>query len=127
MIVPRQAPVRPRVFSPYSGEILLLEDEVRDLVETGDSGVIFIVGPAGSGKTMALAHLAAVFSGTNGLRFLDHRVPAGSLSKHKGWSVCASPVAETPPCYRLAPWRRMSGSNICAPFIEIVALRSWPG
>jgi uncharacterized protein YjbI with pentapeptide repeats len=106
MIVPRQAPVRPRVFSPYSGEILLLEDAVRELVETADSGVVFIAGPAGSGKTTALAHLAAVFSDAKGVRFLDAVTP-GSLPKQKGWSVCVSSAIaeETSLYYRLAPWR----------------------
>ncbi len=60
MIAPQLAAVRPRVHSAASGEALLLEDEVRRLLERGTRGVVALLGPAGSGKTTALRHLAAV-------------------------------------------------------------------
>jgi uncharacterized protein YjbI with pentapeptide repeats len=59
MIAPQFAAVRPRVYSAASGEALLLEDEVRRLLTAGTRGVVALLGPAGSGKTAALQHLAA--------------------------------------------------------------------
>ena len=73
------APVRPRVISPVSGETLLLEDEIASLVERGETGLVWLTGGPGSGKTTALAHLAAV-------------VPEfARLSLHDGWSVPNEP------------------------------------
>jgi uncharacterized protein YjbI with pentapeptide repeats len=105
MIVPSRAPVRPRVLCPHSGEALPLEDEILRLVEAGRSGVVALVGPAGSGKTTALQHLAAVLPADAPVALWDEGdecpgVPAGGLL------VCAA--AADPPggaaSYRLAPW-----------------------
>jgi uncharacterized protein YjbI with pentapeptide repeats/energy-coupling factor transporter ATP-binding protein EcfA2 len=60
MLAPQRALVRPRVISPVSGETLLLEDEIASLVERGETGLVWLMGGPGSGKTTALAHLAAV-------------------------------------------------------------------
>src|SRR6266446_5667735 len=61
MIEPKLAPVKPRVISPQTGEVIPLEDVIRELLDSGFRGQIWIVGPAGTGKTTALHHLAAVF------------------------------------------------------------------
>jgi uncharacterized protein YjbI with pentapeptide repeats len=68
MIVPKRAPVKPRVISPHTGETVSLEDEIRPWIEAHATGRIAVTGPPGSGKTTALEHLAAVlpsdFSGS---------------------------------------------------------------
>jgi len=60
VIEPKRAPVRPRVISPTSGDSVLLEDEILALVERHFRGLVCLAGGPGSGKTTALAHLAAV-------------------------------------------------------------------
>jgi len=56
---PQAAPVRPRVVSPRTGETLLLEDWVEPFLRDGEPGAICFYGQPGSGKSTALAHLAA--------------------------------------------------------------------
>lgn len=68
---PKRALVRPRVLSPTSGEIVLLEDEILALAERGERGLVWIVGGAGSGKKTALAHLAAVLPASAGVVLRD--------------------------------------------------------
>jgi uncharacterized protein YjbI with pentapeptide repeats/energy-coupling factor transporter ATP-binding protein EcfA2 len=55
-----RAAVRPRVISPATGEAIRLEDEIGPMVESGQGGLIVILGGPGSGKTTALQHLAAI-------------------------------------------------------------------
>jgi uncharacterized protein YjbI with pentapeptide repeats/energy-coupling factor transporter ATP-binding protein EcfA2 len=68
---PKQAPVQPRAFREGNYPVLPLEDEVAPLVAGGARGTIAILGPAGSGKTTALQHLAAVLPNAEHVRFLD--------------------------------------------------------
>jgi uncharacterized protein YjbI with pentapeptide repeats len=104
MITPRRAPVHPRILSPYSGESLLLEDEVRALVNNATSGSIFITGSAGSGKTTALEHLAFVLAGADSVRFLDQPDYGEVLrAQQKEWVICTS-IEKVPNWLRLAPW-----------------------
>lgn len=65
------SPVRPRVVSPETGDVLFLEDEVAQWLETADRGAFEIVGQSGSGKTTALARLASTFQSFHAVRFLD--------------------------------------------------------
>ncbi|HUY91326.1 MAG TPA: pentapeptide repeat-containing protein [Pirellulales bacterium] len=65
-----QAPVRPRVISPETGDLLLLEDEAADWLEANDRGAFEIVGGPGAGKSTSLALLAAAL-GRGGVQFLD--------------------------------------------------------
>jgi len=55
----RRARVRPRVISPETGEVVLLEDEIGALIQAGQSGPVVVLGEPGSGKTTVLRHLAA--------------------------------------------------------------------
>ena len=108
MIVPRRAPVRPRVLSALSGESLLLEEIIADLVQSQSMAAIQISGPAGSGKTTALEHLAEVLAGAN-IQFLDNPDKAQLLapSKH-AWIVYAVPFPykdfPATAAFTLAPW-----------------------
>ena len=69
MLRPVQAPVRPRIVSPATGESLPLEDEVQVWLDKGGPYCLQIVGGPGSGKSTALAHLADEFHGLAGLPF----------------------------------------------------------
>lgn len=70
-IVPQRAVVRPRVYLSASMEIRLLEDVVEEFAEAHARGAIQITGPAGSGKTTALQHLAAVLGERYELSLFD--------------------------------------------------------
>lgn len=83
MIAPQLAAVRPRVHAAGSGEALLLEDEVRRLLDRGTRGVVALLGPAGSGKTAALRHLAAALPAGAPVTFLDG-------PDYAGWAPDAS-------------------------------------
>ena len=58
--------VRPRVYSPNTGESLLLEDLLEPHLQRGEAGAICIQGRPGAGKTSALRSLA-------------DRIPRGSI------------------------------------------------
>ncbi len=104
----QQAPVRPRVLSPESGESVLLEDEVRRLLDEGARGVVAVLGRSGAGKSVALRHLRAVFDSTEPLALLDEpdladiaRAGESCLTVYAASRALAMPhVGE----YRLAPW-----------------------
>jgi uncharacterized protein YjbI with pentapeptide repeats/energy-coupling factor transporter ATP-binding protein EcfA2 len=55
-----RARVRPRVISPETGEAILLDDKIGQVIQEGRPELIGLVGGPGSGKTTALRHLAAV-------------------------------------------------------------------
>jgi len=55
----KRARVRPRVISPETGEVVLLEDEIGPLIQAGRCGLVEVLGGPGSGKTTVLRHLAA--------------------------------------------------------------------
>ncbi len=57
MVSPARAPVRPRIIG-NDGEVLLLEDQVELLLESGARGRVSLIGGPGAGKTTALRHLA---------------------------------------------------------------------
>ena len=58
-VEPQRAPVAPRARRLPDGEILPLEQIVRQFLDHHERGVIHLVGGPGSGKTTALRHLAA--------------------------------------------------------------------
>jgi uncharacterized protein YjbI with pentapeptide repeats len=105
MVVPQRAPVRPRVISPETGDAILLEDLVL-AAEVGRA--IEIAGDPGSGKTMALAHLAAVASADLGLVFFEDALP-GAVARSARQARVVFASSGVPPLvpivtYRLAPW-----------------------
>ncbi|MGQ0636418.1 MAG: pentapeptide repeat-containing protein [Planctomycetaceae bacterium] len=107
MLEPVPAPVRPRVVSPVTGDSLLLEDLVLLHFERGRPGVIWICGGPGSGKTTALAHLAAVLPPATGVTLRDTReVPTAELSQGLVIAFCESQIARSNALavYELAPW-----------------------
>jgi uncharacterized protein YjbI with pentapeptide repeats len=98
------------VLSPVTGDSLLLEDEVRDHLARTHGDKLRLVGPAGSGKTTALEHLAHVFSGKS-LYLLDDPPTEHLCLLKPGQHHCAvqasADLAAVPGtmAYRLAPWR----------------------
>ncbi|MBI3829877.1 MAG: pentapeptide repeat-containing protein [Planctomycetes bacterium] len=74
-IQPQRAPVKPRTYIPELKGCVSIEDEVLSLVRQGRTGLVAITGPAGSGKTTALRHLAYVLQDEAGIYF-------DSLSDH---------------------------------------------
>lgn len=66
-----RAPVRPRILRRDCVLPRLLEEEVAQLLAAGEVVEVSLVGPHASGKSTALAHLAAVFPDDPGLRLLD--------------------------------------------------------
>lgn len=68
---PSVALVRPRVLVKRNGESGLLEDIVSEIAAEFGTGLIRLTGGPGSGKTTALAHLAAVFAHDERFAFLD--------------------------------------------------------
>jgi uncharacterized protein YjbI with pentapeptide repeats len=109
MILPWRARVRPRVISTVTGDCLLLQDEVAELMARRPRGSIRLVGAAGAGKTTALRHLADFLLGSD-TTFLDCP-DANTLfsAAFSGWVVftTARSDADLPftDSYDLAPWR----------------------
>src|SRR5687768_493447 len=68
---PRRAPVVPRVRSRSGGAALPLHERVGLFLDSCACGVINVHGPRGSGKSTALAHLAATFDQHPRLRLQD--------------------------------------------------------
>jgi len=60
MISPRQAAVKPRVISSNSADAVQLAEVVESMLDEGPQGALELAGRSGSGKTSALAHLAAL-------------------------------------------------------------------
>ena len=106
MIVPQRALVRPRVISPISGETLLLEDEIASLLGRGETGLVWLTGGPGSGKTTALAHLAAVLPATGRVSFHDEQSPlADDVGKFVvGCGEPGSAPKRAAFVYQLAAW-----------------------
>ena len=70
MIDAQRALVRPRILAPHVAGPVLLEDEVLTRLEEGP-GLIELFGPAGSGKSAAIAHLASLFGDRTFLTLVD--------------------------------------------------------
>jgi uncharacterized protein YjbI with pentapeptide repeats len=109
MLTPRRAPVRPRVFTPESGEALPLEEEILPLLRPRARGAIEIVGPPGSGKTTALRHLDAVLPQEPPILLLDEPTYP-DVDREEGYNQLVIYTAAAPHLrvrrarYRLAPW-----------------------
>lgn len=77
---PRRATVLPRVCKEAGGAALPLEQHVRRLLDAGARGVVGLCGPPGSGKSTALAHVAAVLPSAAPVSFVDGRVASTALA-----------------------------------------------
>jgi uncharacterized protein YjbI with pentapeptide repeats len=107
---PARAPVKPRILSGVTGAALLLEDEVQSLLDRQAPALVQLAAEMGSGKTQALAHLAAVFAGESRLRLIDEN-EAWPPHEAGGTDVIIfvgqSPRIRQPAQKRLlAPWHR---------------------
>jgi uncharacterized protein YjbI with pentapeptide repeats len=69
--IPAFAIVRPRVLVTRTGEVRPLDEVVEELADEYVSGVVRLCGGFGSGKSTALAHVAAVFAHNEDIAFLD--------------------------------------------------------
>lgn len=85
MIEPLRAPVRPRVRKQPSGEVVLLEEVVAELLAAGGARVLVLSGEVGAGTTIAAQHLAETFSGKVGLRFEEPTWLVESPDKNQLW------------------------------------------
>ena len=77
---PRRATVLPRVCKEAGGAALPLEQHVRRLLDQGVRGVIGLCGPPGSGKSTALAHVAAVLPSAAPISFIDGLAEPAALA-----------------------------------------------
>jgi|HubBroStandDraft_6_1064221.scaffolds.fasta_scaffold26571_1 uncharacterized protein YjbI with pentapeptide repeats len=111
MVRAARALVRPRFVSPATKASLPLDDEVQLWLDQGRPGWLQITGGPGSGKSTALAHLAAVFASHADLCILDdgERLKAASKSTAEPLMLFAGSQTPTPAAVRkltLAPWTR---------------------
>jgi uncharacterized protein YjbI with pentapeptide repeats len=104
---PRRAPVTPRVRASPGADPLPLEHHISSLLDSSARGIVNLFGPAGSGKTAALNHLAAVFGPRQDLRFADNRYPAWvDVAADRGLVVFASREKrhESVHAFEMCPW-----------------------
>lgn len=102
-----RAPVKPRVFVSQDGEILPLEDVIGRLVAANSRGVVYLLGSAGSGKTTALRHLAAVLPEDAALLLLDEGETIHAGKSKTDCLVVRAVTGHIEPrvrMFRLAPW-----------------------
>ncbi|MEM8668039.1 MAG: pentapeptide repeat-containing protein [Planctomycetota bacterium] len=106
MIIPQVAPVRPRFIDPGTGQTFLLEDYVASTAKTSRTGTLRIQGPAGSGKTTALRHLAAQLSPSLNVECMDDADIdiVRSRSQSKFVVFCSESKAVIGPFRKLATW-----------------------
>jgi hypothetical protein len=100
--------VRPRVISPPTGEILLLEDVVATHLAAGDWGVIEVSGGPLMGKTTAIDYLGRLFGDELSLTDTDERARIQQCVVPKARVMVTTAVAEYGTTrlgkYQLAPW-----------------------
>jgi uncharacterized protein YjbI with pentapeptide repeats len=110
MIQPKPAAVKPRVVCPQSGETVPLESVVHELLNRGCRQQICLWGPAGSGTTTALEHLAAALPPGANVSLVDGDAPPAPFRPGDALVVYTSkprrPESDALPTamYRLAPW-----------------------
>ena len=111
MVEPRRAPVEPRVFCSGSGCALRLIDEARALLDKNVCGAVAILGPPGSGKTVALEHLAAFLPTSANVIYRDEASATDIQPFLLDHLVFYTPRPGSPSepslvSFRLAPWTR---------------------
>lgn len=103
-----RAPVVPRGRIGVDGEVLPIEDLVRPWLEERAVGAVAIVGRAGSGKSIALRHLAATLGVCEHVVYLDDPHALWGAQEFSGRLVvftAATPVeARVLAMIDLAPW-----------------------
>ena len=104
-VSPCRAPVRPRVISPITGDAVLLEDEIADLLQSRSPCLVALEGPRCSGKTTALRHLAAVVQHDR-LLVLDDDEPPPAFWRASYKVLVHVPQHEYSPdlLFEMAPW-----------------------
>jgi uncharacterized protein YjbI with pentapeptide repeats len=103
---PAFAIVRPRVRLKRTGESHLIDDVISELAEDLSTGVIWITGGPGSGKSTAISHLAALFSHVEHLIFLDEPSPT-ELEQHQHESLVVATMTRPSMAgieFALQPW-----------------------
>lgn len=103
----QQATVRPHVISPDSGESILLESAVAELLARDECRVVQILGGVGSGKSTALAHLTAtVLSGWQTLLLDDATAAdvAAQTAVHRVLCTSRAPLNVADVILPLAAW-----------------------
>jgi uncharacterized protein YjbI with pentapeptide repeats len=106
-VAPVIAAVRPRALRTGALEPQLLEEIVAELIEEGVRRAVPLVGPPGSGKSTALAHLAEVFAADDRLRLADDPAPdeLQRMGEEALWIFApAAPIARFPITLTLQPW-----------------------
>ncbi len=134
---PMLAPVVPRVRTVDGGPdaaALPLHERVRAILdgrwgEGKPRGLVSVVGPCGSGKTVALQHLAYVLNRERPrVDLFDGEVfEPSKLRRPAGLVVYAShdvPPGPVLAAFEMAPWGAMTASNTCFQRIAIAAARS---
>lgn len=114
MIERRRAAVRPRVFVPDGTGVALLEDQVTERIEARRPGIVELTGPAGAGKTTALAHLRTMFGDDPFMVLVE--APVESAMREVAITALAHLVISVSPLvpitaadveyWALAPWGR---------------------
>lgn len=108
MIEPARAVVRPRVVSPETGDVMLLEDEAAVWLADRPSLALEIVGGPGMGKSTALAHLAATLDLPGPVSFLDEPASADLAAAMAAgkvvYTACEPLKLDNAVSLRLASW-----------------------
>jgi uncharacterized protein YjbI with pentapeptide repeats len=107
-VCPRRAAVVPRARAVEGGAALPLHERILNLVAARRRGPVNLYGPPGSGKSAALAHLAAVLPGDAPVALLDCGTPelAAAVGR-KCLAVYATRGRQAPGnqiALEMAPW-----------------------
>ncbi len=107
--VARAAPVVPRVLSPDGQAAVPLEGQIRSLLNAGGRGVVNVCGPPGSGKSVALQHLAAVLPADAPVSLVDNEEADPGTFTFDRLTLYTSEKSLAPPYvlarFEMAPWR----------------------
>jgi len=106
MVQPARAAVKPRILSPETGELILLDETIQELAAITSRGAIELVGGRGAGKTTALRHLAAELQ-SDKIAFLDEPEVAelrGEANQRLVIFTACRPGDDADRSFALAPW-----------------------
>lgn len=107
VIRPRRAPVAPRVRAFPDGGPLRLDERVRAVLDAGRRGAVNLYGPPGSGKSTALAHLAATLPNERTVRLWDNNHGPPEAPHIGALTVFTSRERRAAGCvaaFEMAPW-----------------------